>query len=241
MDRTYRYFYTLLISTFFLSSHLLFAWGEDDTVKVNKTADFTITGDGSAKNWDNSSWIDLKPRDPKEDRKTRAKMLYSSTGIYFLFHCEDTKLTSTLDTDFADLWTEDVIEVFLWTDEALPLYFEYEISPMNYELPLLIPNVDGTFLGWIPWKYRGDRKVIHRTSIEGGPMESGASVDGWKAEFFIPYALLTPLNNVPPREDTYWRLNLYRMDYDDGRSQWEWQPTGGTFHEFEKFGTLIFD
>ena len=36
-----------------------------------------------------------------------------------------------------DLWNEDVFEVFLWTDERYPVYFEYEISPLNHELPIL--------------------------------------------------------------------------------------------------------
>ena len=31
------------------------------------------------------------------------------------------------------------------------------------------------------------------------------------------------------------------MDYDDGkRTQWEWAPVGKTFHEYEKFGDLVF-
>jgi hypothetical protein len=31
------------------------------------------------------------------------------------------------------------------------------------------------------------------------------------------------------------------MDHDDGkRTQWEWAPVGTSFHEYEKFGTLLF-
>ena len=39
-----------------------------------------------------------------------------------------------------DLWNEDVFEVFLWTDERYPVYLEYEISPLNHELPILDPE-----------------------------------------------------------------------------------------------------
>ena len=58
---------------------------------------------------------------------------------------------------FADLWTEDVVEIFFWPDEEMPVYFEYELSPRNYELPILVPNKAGSFLGWRPWKYEGER------------------------------------------------------------------------------------
>ena len=79
------------------------------------------------------------------------------------------------------------------------------------------------------------------TSIIGGPKESGATIEGWRAEFFFPYALLRPLQNVPPKPGTRWRANFYRMDYDDGkRAQWEWSAVGESFHDFEKFGELEF-
>jgi hypothetical protein len=31
------------------------------------------------------------------------------------------------------------------------------------------------------------------------------------------------------------------MDYDGGtRTQWDWAPVGQSFHEYEKFGELVF-
>ena len=72
-------------------------------------------------------------------------------------------------------------------------------------------------------------------------MPNAAAIQGWRAEFFIPYALLRPLQNVPPKPGTRWRINVYRMDYDEGkRTQWDWAPVGDSFHEFEKFGELVF-
>ena len=33
-----------------------------------------------------------------------------------------------------------------------------------------------------------------------------------------------------------------RVDYDDGKStSWDWAHVGPSFHEFEKFGTLVFE
>jgi hypothetical protein len=147
-----------------------------------------------------------------------------------------------MQEDFLNLWTEDVFEVFLWTDQRLPVYFEYEISPLGYELPILIPNFENKFLGWRPWHYGGDRKTRKATSIVGGPKQSGAGISGWKAEVFIPYELLRPLQNVPPQAGSHWRANFYRVDYDNGQStSWDWSRVGPSFHEYQNFGTVIFD
>jgi hypothetical protein len=153
----------------------------------------------------------------------------------------DATLTATMTEDFMDLWNEDVFEVFLWTDERYPVYFEYEISPLNYELPILVPNFGGEFLGWRPWHYEGERRVRKATSVAGGRREPKASIEGWTAEFFVPYALLKPLQNVPPKPGTRWRANFYRMDYDGAkRTAWAWAPVAGTFHEIARFGELVF-
>ena len=70
----------------------------------------------------------------------------------------------------------------------------------------------------------------------------GGTITGWKAEVFLPYSLLVPLRNVPPGFGTRWRANFYRVDYDDGKtSQWNWARVGPSFHEFTKFGTLVFE
>ena len=105
----------------------------------------------------------------------RSKCSIPEQGIYFLFNCEDKKLTSTLQGDFLDLYNEDVVEVFLWPDESFPVYFEYEVSPLNYELPIIIPNYKGTFYGWKPWHYEGERMTQHATSATGGQKVSGGS------------------------------------------------------------------
>jgi hypothetical protein len=212
------------------------------SLTVQRTMDFDVTGKGDHAAWQRVEWTPLNRRAPGAHAYTsRFKMLYSDTGLYFLMDGTDRKLTATMAEDFMDLWHEDVYEVFLWTDERHPVYFEYEISPLNRELPILVPNFGGKFLGWRPWHYEKDRLTRKATSVTGGPRTSGAAIEGWRAEFFIPYALLTPLQNVPPKTGSRWRANFYRMDHDDGaRTQWEWAPVGGSFHEYEKFGELVF-
>ena len=44
------------------------------------------------------------------------------------------------------------------------------------------------------------------------------------------------------KSGTRWRANFYRVDYDDGKGTgWYWARVGPSFHDFEKFGTLIFE
>ncbi len=212
-------------------------------LRVRATKDFELKGDGTAQEWKKAEWELLHRRtEAGNDYQTRIKVLYSEKGLYVLMDATDKKITATNTEDFADLWKEDVFEVFLWTDERDSLYFEYEISPLNVELPILIPNVEGKFLGWRPWHYEGGRKTRKATSAVDGPVKSGATVKGWKAEVFIPYELLNPLRNTPPKSGTRWRANFYRMDYDDGKTMsWDWTRVGPSFHEFQKFGTLVFE
>ncbi|MFP4093153.1 MAG: carbohydrate-binding family 9-like protein [Cyclobacteriaceae bacterium] len=216
---------------------------QDKPLIIRRTIDFEIDGKGDAPQWQQTSWEEI-PRRTGEGKayQTRAKILYSENGIYCLLSCEDDQLTATLEEDFADLYNEDVVEIFFWTDEAYPFYFEYELSPLNYELPLMVPNREGTFFGWLPWHYEGDRKTRHQTSVEGGKKTPMAKVKSWKAEFFIPYALLNPLGQVPPQKGTRWRANIYRIDYDQGSpSYYQWRPTSGNFHQYKEFGTFLFE
>jgi hypothetical protein len=212
-------------------------------LQVRRTDDFELTGDGSAAAWTKAAWEPLSRRkDGRLPYEARVKVLYSKTGLYVLMSGTDRKLTATITKDFEDLWKEDVFEVFLWPDESQPVYFEYEISPLGTELPILVPNFGTKFLGWRPWHYDGPRKTRKATAVTGGAKKSGAAISGWTAEVFIPYDLLKPLSNVPPEAGTRWRANFYRVDYDDEQmTSWDWSRVGPSFHEYQKYGTLVFE
>lgn len=209
---------------------------------VRAAADFEVTGAGDGPAWQQAEWTALRRRQAEgHPYDTRIKILYSATGLYVLMDATDRKLTATMAEDFMDLWNEDVFEVFLWPDERHPVYFEYEISPLNKELAILVPNFDGKFLGWRPWHYEKERLIRKATSVTGGARQPHAAIKGWRAEFFIPYALLNPLQNVPPKPGTRWRANFYRIDHDDGkRTHWVWAPVRTNFHDYQSFGELVF-
>ncbi|QNF32870.1 carbohydrate-binding family 9-like protein [Adhaeribacter swui] len=215
----------------------------NETIIVKAIPDFELTGTGTNPNWQKTNWIILPQRkETTTPKETKVKVLYSQTGLYFLFSCQDEFLTASKTADYEKLWLEDVVEVFLWPDPGQTIYFEYELSPLNYELPILVPNINGKQLGWRPWLYEGNRQTRHLTSVSGGKKITNSPIKSWMAEFFIPYELLAPLGNVPPQPGTEWRANMYRVDYDHQKTvHWSWQKTEKSFHEFKKFGKLVFE
>ncbi len=215
---------------------------EPDSLTIRKTIDFEISGTGKDDHWNKTAWLTLPLlKSSGADYTTRVKFLYSETGLYFLFFCEDKKLTATMEADFLDLWNEDVIEIFLQPDASVPAYFEYELSPLNHELPITIYNEKGKLNSWIPFHYEGDRKTKHFTTVHGGPQKSNAKVTGWTSEIFVPYPLLKPLLTKPPVSGSRWKGNLNRIDYDQGEALWAWQRNSGDFHAYDKFGIFEFE
>ena len=211
---------------------------DDSLIVVRKTADFELTNSGKETAWSATSFVILPQRKKSGVLyETKMKILYSDLGIYCLYECEDNKITAFLKEDFSDIYNEDVVEAFFWTMESSPIYFEYELSPNNVELPIIVPNYNGKFMGWKPWHYEGAKKTRNQAVIR----KEGDKILGWTAQFFIPYKLLEPLQNVPPTKGMKWRANFYRIDYDNGSSSWSWRPTQKNFHDYQRFGTILFD
>lgn len=239
------FIFSLVVIYLSFSTHHGFAQtGKDAVLEIVKTDDFSIDGTGRAENWSTTDWVDISLIPGMEEKPgltTKAKVLYSDSGLYFLFQNEDDSLQATLDEDFTRLWTEDVVEVFLWPDENVNTYFEYELSPLDYELILKVTNDKNGYSSWSPFSYSGDKRTRHKTTVQGGEKKSGASITGWTAEFFLPYSLLHPASNMPPEPGTRWRANLYRIDYDTGQTLLAWQPVEKSFHEIEKYGTFLFE
>ena len=214
--------------------------GKDAKLRIRHTEDFEVTGEGKDPAWNRADWVTLsRIKGASSSYQTRAKLLYSDNGMYVLFHCQDRRISATLQEDFASLWREDVVEIFFWPDQSIPVYLEFELSPLNYELVILVLNINGQTKGWMPWNYSGDKKTRKGTHVVRDDAENPTA---WLGEFFIPYTLLRPLRNVPPVKGTEWRANFYRIDYDESESSyWSWQPVTRNFHDFEKYGTFVFD
>ena len=216
---------------------------ENEPLLVRKCQDFSFAGEGISAEWDKATWHQLSKLDPGgEDYKSGFKIMYSTKGIYLLFNGQDNQVTTTFDKDFDDLFKGDVFEAFFHPDKKIPLYLEYEINQLDKELVLIVPNLNGKFYGWVPWRYENERRVIKKISVEGGKIEIGSKIKSWSAELFFPFELFSPLSNVPPISGTTWNANFYRLDYDSGKMiKWAWSPISQSFHEFEKFQPIRFE
>lgn len=217
----------------------------NNNIRVLPTSDFEITGMGSSENWNTTEEIILSQNPVSDNHKylsTSVKLLYSTTGLYFLFQCEDKLLSASMEADYMNLWQEDVVEVFLWPDENRPVYFEYELSPLNYELPLVISQSPKGLRRWRPFQFSEDdhEMTTHQTYIEKGKKEPGAAISAWRAEFFINYELFRIIGCTPPVSGTQWRANFYRVDYDKEQTVWYWKKIKNSSHELNTFGTLHF-
>ena len=215
----------------------------DTPLIVHKCVDFIVTGKGEDPEWQKTRWVSLNKIDQGgKAYESKFKILYSTTGLYVLFSGDDDKITSSYKNDFDNLFTADVFEVFFHPFPSEPIYFEYEISPLNKELVLLILNRNKNFGGWIPWHYEDKNKTIKNVIINGGRMKSGASIHSWTTEIFFPYRLLNPLLNVPPVSGMRWNANFCRLDYDSGKMiKWAWSPVKVSFHEFENYFPILFE
>jgi len=215
----------------------------DTPLIVHRCNDFTISGRGDNPEWYKAQWTTLPKIDTGgKENTTRFRILYSATGLYVFFTGDDGQITSTFKNNFEDLFKADVFEVFFHPNPAEGIYFEYEVSPLDKELVLLILNMNGNFGSWMPWHYENKNRVVKKVSVTGGKMEPGAPIQSWSAELFFPYGLLTPLKNVPPFPGTKWNANFCRLDYDSGQMiKWSWSPIAVSFHEFYKYFSIQFE
>ncbi len=204
------------------------------TFMLPEVADFPLSGDGGAAAWSGVPWHDLARVAGEAPYRTRCKQARSQTGLYLLVDGEDARLDCTLTCDGADLFTEDVVEWFLQPDPSLPVYVEYEISPLGHHLVLLVVNNGQRFHGWTGWKMDRDRTIRRAVQVRGGPPCPGATVTGWSVEAFLPWELFRGFTNVPMQAP--WHGNVYRIDRD---SKWALAPaTGGEFHDVGRFAVL---
>lgn len=211
------------------------------SINITKVSDISL----DQSNWP-LKWFDLTPHrknSKKSNYQTQVMLGYNDKGIYIRFFCEDQKISCTDLEDFDDLFEQDVVEIFFQPDISQRIYFEYEISPLGKELPLLVSNSQGRFMGWLPWKYEGIRRVQFHIAIFKGKQAPQENIKSWQASIFLPFALLEGLGNTPPQKGTTWRGNFFRMDYDhsDKPDKWElFSKTNGEFHQYQDFGQILF-
>jgi len=163
---------------------------------------------------------------------TRVELLDDGTRLCVRFDCVDARPWATLDARDADLWTEEVVELFVAPGEGTPTrYLEIELNPL------------GTLFDARVFNPGGDRKafeVDRDWACDDLESDVARTADGWSARLAMPWTSISPAGEAPPR---FWRLNLFRIDRpSDGAAEFSaWSPTfvdPPDFHRPARFGVL---
>ncbi|HEY64813.1 MAG TPA: hypothetical protein G4O02_09605 [Caldilineae bacterium] len=172
--------------------------------------------------------------------RTEAWLLWDDDYLYVAFACEDPDVWGTMLERDSHLWEEEVVEVFLDANRNGRLYFEFEVSPRNVQLDLMVVKRPGeppqTFF---EWDCQGWRTAVR---VEG-TLDNRTDEDrGWTVEMAIPLVEIYTAPRLPKPGDV-WRLGLYRIErpQDAAPHFYAWAPTRAeTYHVPERFGYLVF-
>ena len=167
------------------------------------------------------------------EQGTQLRAAWSAAAWHLRFDCVDNLHWATLRERDAQLWTEEVVEVFIDPEGDGAGYFEIEVNPLGTVCDLVLRRIASGWRKDFSWQ------------VEGLRAAAGLQPGGWWAELAIPFAALTP---VWPLPGTVWRANFFRIDRPGGlagstadRALSAWSPTGwASFHVPQKFGYLEF-
>ncbi len=163
---------------------------------------------------------------------TRVRALHDGDNWRVLFEADALAPWATLTAHDAQLWTEEVVEVFFDPVGDGLSYFEIEINPLGAVCDLVLRR---TSSGW--------RKDFG-WDVDGLVSHARHTATGWAAELSIPFAAVGAKPDLP--DATRWRANFLRIDRPGGsdserRELSAWSPTGmANFHRYERFGTVEF-
>ncbi|NOZ29604.1 MAG: hypothetical protein GXP39_16330 [Chloroflexi bacterium] len=171
---------------------------------------------------------------------TEARLLWDDEHLYVAFVCEDPDIWGTMLERDSPLWEEEVVEVFLDANHNGRLYFEFEVSPRNIQLDLMVVKRPGeppqTFF---EWDCQGWETAVQ---IDGTLNDRSGRDRGWTVEMAIPLAEIYTAPH-PPQPGDVWRLGLYRIERPQNTAPhlYAWSPTrAATYHIPERFGFLTF-
>ena len=169
---------------------------------------------------------------------TEARLLWDDDTLYVGFLSEDPDIATPFFKDDEQLYTSNVVEIFLNPSGDLARYDEIEVAPSN---ALFDASFTGRRQGMdLAWSSHA-RHAVHLD----GTLNDSRDVDrGWSAELAIPFASLTGMPKPRPQKGDRWRFNLYRLRQGPGQpgeGQAYSPPMVGDFHAVDRFATLRFE
>lgn len=162
-------------------------------------------------------------------------------NLYIAFICNDPDIWGNYTCRDDYLWKEEVVEIFIDTDDNPENYIEIEVSPSNTLFDSYIVNPqDIDFQETAKFNLRDIQTAV---KIDGTLNDRLDRDTKWTVEISIPFADMLDGKQVDINTKKEWRINFYRVNRDKGRedSKYAWSPTLGRFHTPSKFGILKFN
>jgi hypothetical protein len=167
---------------------------------------------------------------------TEVRLTYDDKFLYFAFRAVDKNIWATMKHRDEHLWLEEVVEVFLQANPAVPNYIELEVNPLGTMLDIYLLDT---------------RKPLHYESWNSEKLQWAVHVDGivdgkdgdreWTCEIALPLEDVATATHLPPQPGDRWRMNLYRVEQKPEVAELAWSPTlQDDFHVLSKMGEIVF-
>lgn len=221
---------------------------ETDTLHLRQN---TIVIDGNLNDWATipySSTFVNHATNASTTQKTKTKVTWDNDNLYLAFDVEDTDVVGKIQSqDAAFFGTDDLVEFFIDPDGDGLNYLEIGINASGSIYDYIIKCPNASCGGWSDDQVFDVKNIEIKTTIDGTLNNSNDVDKGYIVECKIPFSSLTNISNgnfTKPSNNTSWKMNLFRIDYNGKNSSLEyqsWTPHNSHgFHQPSKFGVIHF-
>ena len=162
---------------------------------------------------------------------TRVALLDDGARLRVRYECDDPEPWATQVEPDGDLWTEEVVELFVAPGRATPeRYYEIELNPLGAVFDAVVDS---------PFGDRRQLRVDRSWSCAGLETEVVVASRSWTAELALPWSSI----GGGPGSGADFRINCFRIERRPGPEAelTAWSPTGispADFHRPARFGFL---
>ncbi len=168
------------------------------------------------------------------------QVCHDQNNLYIAFTCFDRDIHSSFTKRDEYLWKEEAVEVFIDTDQEPDNYVEIEVSPKNvlYDSYIVDPvNID--IEETLKFNLNGIKTAV---SVDGSVNQRNDEDVKWTVEIALPFRELKADFSADQLDNYQWKINFYRINQDQSPLKYlAWSPTQGSFHQPDKFGTIVFE